>query len=277
MRLAISNIAWDINGDEKIADLLHHYNIDAIDVIPGKYFPDLDNISGDVVFNVRNWWRNRGIEITGMQALLFGTTGLNIFGTKDVREEMLRHFSKICRIGAGLGSKYLVFGSPKNRDRIGLSDQAASNIATDFFQRLGDIAISHEVAICLEPIPVRYGANFMINSAETAEIVLKTANPSIRMQLDLGALTINNENPATVLRDYAFIVGHVHASEPDLVPIGDGSSNHKAMATAIEQYLPNRLVSIEMIATKNEPQEVSIARALNVADKHYRCETEEST
>ena len=81
MRMAISNIAWDVAEDEVIAQLLDRYGIDAVDVAPGKYFPDPANASDDDIKRVRDWWAERGIEITGMQALLFGTSGLNVFGS----------------------------------------------------------------------------------------------------------------------------------------------------------------------------------------------------
>ena len=81
MRLAISNIAWDVAEDEVIAQLLGRYGIDAVDVAPGKYFPDPANASDDEIKRVRAWWAERGMEITGMQALLFGTSGLNMFGS----------------------------------------------------------------------------------------------------------------------------------------------------------------------------------------------------
>ena len=68
-----------------------------------------------------------------MQSLLFGTSGLNLFGTSEVQQAMLRHLTAICRIGAGLGATRLVFGSPKNRDRTGLTDKAALEIAVPFF------------------------------------------------------------------------------------------------------------------------------------------------
>ena len=38
MRLAISNIAWDVSEDENIARLLNRSGVDAIDVAPAKYF-----------------------------------------------------------------------------------------------------------------------------------------------------------------------------------------------------------------------------------------------
>lgn len=270
MRLAISNIAWDVVEDEVVAELLKHYGVDAIDVAPGKYFAEPAKATEEEIARVNRWWAVRGFEITGMQALLFGTAGLNVFGSPDVRDALLQHLSAVCRIGAGLGATRLVFGSPKNRDRTGLNDEQAIEIAIPFFRRLSDISQSYGVVICLEPNPPCYGANFMITSAETAEVVRQVAHPAIRMQLDTGALTINAEESATVLHNSATLIGHIHASEPDLVPLGDGGTDHGKVAACLRQGLPEHIVSIEMLATKNEPHLVSIERALMVAIRHYR-------
>ena len=269
MRLAISNIAWDVSEDEAIARLLQRRGIDAIDVAPGKYFPDPLGARDEDIARVRAWWNERGQEITGMQALLFGTTGLNVFAPTDVQDAMLKHLAAVCRIGSGLGAKRLVFGSPKNRDRTGLTDGEAMDVATPFFERLGDVAESYGVLICLEPNPHCYGANFMTTSAETARIVKQTAHPAIKMQLDTGALTINGEDAATILESYAQLIGHVHASEPELRPLGEGGTDHGKVYEALVRYLPQHIVSIEMLATRNEPHDVSIDRALNVAIGSY--------
>ncbi|MDF3054481.1 MAG: xylose isomerase [Gammaproteobacteria bacterium] len=270
MRLAISNIAWDTTGDIEVAQLLNRYGIDAIDIAPAKYFPEPTTASDDSITKVKNWWADRGIEITGMQALLFGTVGLNIFGSSDVQKALLDHLSAICRIGAGLGASRLVFGSPKNRDRSGLGDAQAMSVALPFFRRLGDIAQKHNVIICLEPNPPCYGANFMTTTAETTHVVESVAHPAIKMQLDTGALTINGENAEMVLASYSSLIGHIHASEPDLLPLGDGGTDHHAVYTALMRFLPHQLVSIEMVATKNEPHLASIERALINAITNYR-------
>lgn len=270
MRLAISNIAWDTAEDEIVLELLKRFDIYAIDVAPGKYFPDPINASAPDIARVKVWWEDRGVVITGMQALLFGTTGLNLFGSSESRAAMLKHLSAVCRIGQGLGATHLVFGSPKNRDRAGLDDQQALDIAVPFFRELGDIAQAHGVIICLEPNPTCYGANFMTNSAQTAAVVRCVAHPAIRMQLDIGALQINGEDPVTVLQDCAALIGHVHASEPDLVTLGDGGTDHRHMADAIKRFLADPVVSIEMLGTKNELHPISIERALTVATHHYR-------
>ncbi|MDP1639241.1 MAG: TIM barrel protein [Candidatus Nitrotoga sp.] len=269
MRLAISNIAWDTSEDEYIANLLNRYGVGAIDIAPSKYFPEPAMATDNEITRVKHWWGVRGIEITGMQALMFGTVGLNVFGSPNVQDAMLHHLTTVCRIGAGLGATRLVFGSPKNRDRNGLNDAQVMEISIPFFKRLGDIAQSYGVIICLEPNPPSYGANFMRTSAEAAEVILQVAHPAILMQLDTGALTINGEVPSVVLQNSAILIGHIHASEPDLVPLGDGATNHAAMAAAVLQRLPEHIVSIEMLATKNEPHLASIERALRMAIKHY--------
>ncbi|UCZ86448.1 sugar phosphate isomerase/epimerase [Pseudomonas sp. L5B5] len=270
MRLAISNIAWDIEEDESVAALMRRFAVDAVDIAPGKYFPEPARATHEDISRVKAWWAERGIEITGMQALLFGTTGLNVFGPVESQSAMLEHLRAVCRIGAGLGATRIVFGSPRNRDRTGLNDQEALDIAIPFFQKLGDIAQAAGVTICLEPNPECYGANFMTTSPQTAQVVEHVAHPAIRMQLDTGALAINREDPRRILQDHGALIGHVHASEPDLLPLGDGTTEHERMAAALLQYLPTHVVCIEMVATRNEPHLVSIERALEVATRNYR-------
>lgn len=270
MRLSISNIAWDVDEDEAVAALLKRYGVDAIDVAPGKYFPDPAATTDSDIARVKAWWKKRGIELVGMQSLLFGTTGLNLFGETASQEAMLAHLAAVCRIGAGVGAGRLVFGSPKNRDRRNVPDNKVLDIAVPFFRQLGDIAGEHGVLICLEPNPARYDANFMTGGAETLAVVNEVAHPSVRMQLDIGALTINGEDIAETVGTCASAIGHVHASEPDLVPLGDGPADHASAAKALREHLPNHVVTIEMVATKNEPHLQTIERALRTAVAHYR-------
>jgi len=276
MRLAISNIAWDVSEDEAIAKLLQNSDIDAIDIAPGKYFPNPEKTSDVDIMAVKQWWKGYGIEITGMQALLFGTKGLNVFGDSTSQKSMLEHLESVCRIAQGVGATRLVFGSPKNRDRTGLSDKEALAVAISFFQRLGDVAQSYGVIICLEPNPVCYGANFMTTTLETATVVRAVAHPSIQMQFDTGALAINNEDPWQMIQEHGELIGHIHASEPDLLPLGDGNVSHSKMAEALWQSHVNHVVSIEMLATKQEPHMLSIKRALNIAIQHYRTQKNEA-
>jgi sugar phosphate isomerase/epimerase len=269
MRIAISNIAWDTPEDDAVANVLSRNHVDAIDVAPSKYFPEPDATREAMAVEVRDWWAARGIEITGMQALLFGTSGLNMFGAAASQEAMLARLGAVCRIAGWLGARRLVFGSPRNRDRAQLSSEQALAVAVPFFRRLGDIASAEGVCVCLEPNPPRYSCNFMTTTAEAAHVVRQVQHAAIRLHLDTGTLAINSEDPEISVRDNADIIGHGHASEPDLVPLGDGGAPHARVAQALRAALPGAVVSIEMVATTGEPHLASVERALHVARGAY--------
>jgi len=270
VRLSISNIAWDVNEDPEVATLLNQLGLDAIDVAPGKYFSDPVQASDDEIKLVKKWWADKGIEIVGMQALLFGTQGLNLFGSDQSQQAMLAHLGGVCRVAEGLGTKYLVFGSPKNRDRSRLSDNACEEIAVAFFRKLGDIANVHGVTIRLEPNPAYYGANFMTNCAQTAHIVKMVNHDAIKMQFDTGALSINNEDSNDALDCYADLVAHIHLSEKDLVPLGQHNIDYTSLSASIKQYLPKHIVTIETVAAKNESHITAIKRSIELAASHFK-------
>ncbi|MDR2892126.1 MAG: sugar phosphate isomerase/epimerase [Deltaproteobacteria bacterium] len=269
MRLSISNIAWDISEDALIADILADFGLTAIDIAPGKYFPAPHKATKKDIQNVRHWWNKRGVAITGMQSLLFGTEGLNVFGDVKSQSAMLRHLEATAFIAVGLGAEFLVFGSPKNRDRSGLSDLSANSVAIDFFRRLGDMAATYAVCFCLEPNPPCYGANFMVDSLSTAEIVRKINHPNIKMQLDLGAAAINGENVNRILKEAVDLIGHIHLSEPSLLPLGDSPTDHNCIGKLLNEVLPSHIACIEMLTTAGEPHCESISRALKLASACY--------
>ncbi|WP_374353639.1 sugar phosphate isomerase/epimerase family protein [Chitinimonas sp.] len=270
MRLSISNIAWDVADDAAVASMLASHGIDAIDVAPSKYFPDPAQASAAQITSVRNHWAEQGIAIVGMQSLLFGTSGLNLFGPPEVQHAMLAHLAAVCRVAAGLGATRLVFGSPKNRDRGALSAAEAVDVAQPFFRELGDIAHSHGVVLCIEANPQRYGANFITGTEEAAQLVGLIDHPGIRMQLDIGTIAVNGECIDSLLARHADLVGHVHLSEPDLLPFGDGALDHVQIGAALRHYLPNHVLTVEMLAGKGETALQSVERALQCATRHYR-------
>lgn len=267
MRLSISNIAWDVTEDDAVAAQLKAAGLDRVDIAPGKYFPDPEAASLADMELVRRQWEARGFAIEGMQALLFGTSGLNLFADPD--GVMLRRLAGVCRIGQGVGARALTFGSPRQRDRSGLDDETTRAIAVDFFRRLGDAAAAAEVVVCLEPNPAIYNCNFMVTTAEAAAMVEAVDHPAIRLQLDVGALALNEEPVAETIARFGPLAGHVHASEPQLKPLGDAGASHAAAAEALAKARPDLVVTIEMAATANEPHAEAIARAVALARATY--------
>ena len=266
--LAISNIAWDTAIDLDVAEILRKLEVNCIDIAPGKYFADFASTADDSVLKVRQWWLDRGISIIGMQSLLFGTQGLNLFGSQDVQKKMLDHLAHVCRIGSLLGAKKLVFGSPKNRDREGLQESQTNQIALNFFYQLGEIAKEHGVDICLEPNPPCYGANFLTKTLDTFHFVSKLSHPNIKMQLDTGAFFINEES-FSLLGMIRNQIGHIHISEPNLSVLGTEFVDHMTMGARLKEVCPLIPRTIEML-NKNPASSISsIEQAINLAKRYY--------
>ena len=258
MRISISNIAWEKDEEPEIAELLGRLGVTAVDVAPGKYFPDVAAASDSDIRKVRDWWEERGISIYGMQSLLFGTKGLNVFGGRESQERLLSHLGHVCRVAGGLGAKRLVFGSPKNRNRSGLSDKEADDIALRFFSRLGDIAQSHGIVITLEPNPVCYGTNWVTTTKEAYAFVKELGSPGIAMQLDTGTVTTNSEDTAE-FSEVKDAVGHVHLSEPKLLPLSLAPAEHDSVFRAAAGIAPGT-VTIEML-TKGQGDTAELVEA----------------
>lgn len=270
MRIGISNLAWECQHDDAVARCLRMHDVDAIDIAPGRYFSAPARTSAAAVEAVRRYWTSRGVSIIGLQALLFGTAGLNLFGDRNVRGAMLEHLTAVFRIGEGLGARLAVFGSPKQRDRSGLDDAASEAIAIEFFRDAGDRAAACGITLCLEPNPPRYGANFMTTAAETAAVVRAVDHRAVRLQCDLGALHLAGEDPVDSLDDWQSLVAHVHLSEPDLQLLGSAGTPHAAWGPTIRERLPHAVACIEMLPPDAVDPVPGINLALALAARHYR-------
>ena len=268
--ISISNIAWDPSIDDEVSRILIKTGVTYVDIAPSKYFKSPNKVTSAEILTVKKYWIERNIKPLGMQSLLFGTQGLNIFGSPGIQDALLLHLSYICFIGSELGARKLVFGSPKNRDRSNLSDNKVTKIAVDFFRRLGTLAEKRGVVICLEPNPTCYGSNFMTNSLETAKIVEAVNCDSIRMQLDTGAMQINKEAPRATIKKFAHLIHHIHISEPNLVPITPKNYYSQEVSESILEFLPNIPVTIEMLSSSPKTSEEEILSSIKLIKELYR-------
>ncbi|OEE68515.1 xylose isomerase [Enterovibrio norvegicus] len=265
--ISISNIAWEVDQDILVKSKLYDLGIKYIDIAPSKYFRNLDEVSLDDSNSIVNFWRDSDINIIGMQSLLFGTQGLNVFA--DKKGLMIEHLAKVCRVGDLIGARKLVFGSPKNRDCSVVSKSCVTPLALDFFRKLGDIAKSYNIDICLEPNPAIYGANFMMDSHETAGIVNAVNHSNILMQLDTGAMQVNNEDPEVIIKMYRTIIGHIHISEPNLFPINADSKFHVKTSKCIENHLGDLPLTIEMLTDKSKNSIDTITKSVVSVQNTY--------
>jgi D-psicose/D-tagatose/L-ribulose 3-epimerase len=267
VRIAVSNIAWDRVEDERIQEFMRRSGTNGLEIAPSKIWEEPLSTEPQRVDDYRSWWNARGINIVALQALLFGHPELVLFRSAEARERMFLHLASTIALASRLGAGVLVLGAPKNRQRSDGWPDDIWGVAVDFFRRLGAVAVEHGTSLCIEPNPVEYGCDFIVNSSEGAALVRDVDSPGFGLHLDAAALTLSGEDPYTSIEASATLIRHFHASEPSLAPVhGGGTIDHDAMARALRNIGYAGWVSIEMRSTGSLE---SVAQALDFVGATY--------
>lgn len=267
MRLAVSSIAWTADQDAVVAPLLADAGVGGIELAPTRVWPDLAAARDAAVRDHRRFWEDHGLAVPAMQALLYGRDDLLLFGSDAGRQAMLTCLGHAVRIGALLGARVLVFGSPRNRLRGPLGAGQALAIAVPFFRTLGALADQHGVAIGIEANPTEYGCDFLTNHAELRQFVAEVDHPGIVHHVDLGGAILAGEDPAAVVTD-ASPLRHFHASTPHLAPPLPGSGPLIRALGALSRSGYQGWVSLEMRRQAGDPVGAVLQAVRAVGEAH---------
>ena len=272
MKLAISNLAWERDDEGAIAEIIRANGASGIELAPTKIWKDPLRATDGEITDCRKFWQSRGIEIVSLQSLLFERPDLELFAGVEARDEMLRYLTGMIRLAAKLGARVLVFGSPRNRQRLGLSNQEAEEIAVPFFRSLATEASAHDVTFCIEPNPPQYGCDWITTSIEGLRLVELVNSNGFGLNLDAGGMTLAAEDPVASIAECAPVLKHFHISEPGLAPVGspviDGTK-HDDFARALKTAGYSGWTSIEMVPPSVNTIE-GIETALRESARRYR-------
>jgi D-psicose/D-tagatose/L-ribulose 3-epimerase len=244
-RFTISNIAWEPSEDDAIAAILRAEGVGGVEIAPTKWREQPLRATAAQVDAYRRRWEDRGLRITSLQALFFGKPELQLFGDAATRTAMADHLRGMIDLAARLGARSLVFGSPRNRARGSVPLAAATQVASEFLREIGVHAVSRDTVVCVEANPAAYGCDFVTDTAQAVELCRAVDHPGVRVNGDLGGMTMSGEDPASAIRNAAGLLAHFHASEPELAPLGV-AADHPRAAEALAAIGYGGWISIEM-------------------------------
>jgi D-psicose/D-tagatose/L-ribulose 3-epimerase len=269
MKIAISNIAWQIEEEVEVARIMQSFGIKYVEIAPTKIWQYPLEATDAEIDAYKSFWQSRDIQIVALQALLFGRTDLTIFENKEKRQETFNYLSETIRLASKLGAKILVLGAPKNRKVGNLNKKEVEEIAIPFFHDLGEIACSYKTTLCIEPNPSIYGCDFITNSQQGLELVDRTNSNGFKLHLDAAGMTLSEEEiePAIAL-SFPHLC-HFHISEPDLNPIGEGGVTHQLFGKTLASLNYQGCVSIEMKAQNYDANILNVTKALEIAINYY--------
>jgi sugar phosphate isomerase/epimerase len=270
MRLAISNIAWPAGADEAAVPMLREHGATGVELALTKIWPEPLEVSSVEVARCHDWWESRGLPIVALQALLYGKPDLTLFDSPATRRATLDYLKGIIARAATLGATALVFGSPGNRRRRGLSWAESLEIAVPFFRELGSVAADQGVVFCIEPNPAAYGCDWVTDAAQAVELTDAVGSTGLGVHLDAAAMTLAAD-PAEAVLAVGRRCRHFHVSAPFLAEVAGTEVAHADFAQALEQIHYCGWVSIEMSEAKLQSSwQGAVRRALPFAREVYR-------
>lgn len=155
------------------------------------------------------------------------------------------HLDRVAGLAGILGARACVFGAPAQRDPGEIGADEAWHRALGGMRRIAPAFAAVDSAIAFEAVPARYGCRFVTSTAEAVRFVSEAAAPGIGLLIDTGMMFVGQEDPA-VLLDAAPLAVHMHISEPDMAPLGQGDFDHMAIAAALLKGGYEGPISIEM-------------------------------
>ncbi len=241
MKLSISNLAWSEQDEPAVLHYLREKRFDAIELAPSKVFGErpYERIEEARAYaaSLKDAY---GLAISSLQSIWFGCRE-QLCGSAQERELLFEYTCAAIRLAHTLECGNLVFGCPKNRR---LRDDGDIELASEFFRRLGTVAVAHGVVLALEANPKIYATNFMNTTAEAIAVCKQVASPGVGINLDLGAIIENDEALSDAL-DNLSLVNHIHISEPWLELI-KRRTLYRELFDELKKRAYKKYISIEM-------------------------------
>ncbi len=242
MKIAISNIAWNMDMDDFVYKLMEELGYIGLEIAPSRIIP---NAPYDHLDDIINWYRKLkgeyGFLIPSMQSIWYRKEE-NLFSSAEECKELTAYTKKAILFAEKLECHNLVLGCPKNRRVPDGID--AFRVAIPFFREIAEFASDHNTIIGLEAVSAIYNTNFINETLTAIEFIKEVNCEGLKLNLDVGTVIQNNEN-ISMLEDNISCVNHVHISEPGLKEILKRDI-HIQLRNLLQKEKYDGYISIEM-------------------------------
>lgn len=264
----MSNIAWPPSEVDRYLDLLRSEGCSGVEIAASLLWPEpTDSVPSDR-HQFRQKVEDRGLRVTGLQALLFLRPDLQLFVGDASRRQTVDYLIRLMDVCVDLGGDVLVFGSPQNRNSQGMEITTRQSIATDVMGRLAEASAARGLTFCIEPLGP--SETDFINSTREAVQFLDTLGwPSgLGLHVDIKAVMEAGETTDPGLIARFARARHVHVNDPGLQAPGSTGVDHTPVARALIQSRYDRFLSIEMRRVSGD-EELSVRRAIRFVKGAY--------
>jgi len=198
---------------------------------------------------MRKTMDDEGLECVGLHWLLAPPPKGLHFTTpeKKVRLKSIDYLNELIDFCGDLKGTYMIFGSPNQRNTVGISVEEAKKHFADGLAAVAEHAQQRNVKILLEHLGS--DQTDVVNLLQEAlDIVKKVNNPAIGMMFDFHN-TVDETEPLDVLvKNFYDHIDHVHVQEMDGKHLGCGNAVNDFVKSfqALKDRGYNQWVSLEV-------------------------------
>lgn len=247
MKLAICNETFQDWPFEKAFDYARSLGYTGVEFAPFTINKQADQIDTQTRSRVRKQAEAAGLDVIGLHWLLAFTEGYYLTSPEaDVRRRTtvyLQELSKLCR---DLGGSIMVLGSPHQRNLLpGVTHDEAMKLAADVIQ--GATATFKEcgVTLAVEPLGPEEG-DFLLTAEAGVELVKLLDDPSVRLHLDVKAMSSESKPIVDIIKDCADYTVHFHANDANRRGPGMGEIDFVPILQTLGESGYDGWVSVEV-------------------------------
>ena len=140
----------------------------------------------------------------------------------------------------------MVLGSPQQRNLLpGVTLDQAMNYAADVIHNALPTIEDCGVTLALGPLGRNEG-NFLVTMADGVELMQMIDSPSVRLHLDVKAMSSESKPISEVIRTHASHMVHFHANDPNLRGPGMGDVDFIPILKALQDVDYQGWISVEV-------------------------------
>jgi sugar phosphate isomerase/epimerase len=258
MKFAICN---EIFQNWKLEDAMRfakQAGYDAIEIAPFTIAKYVTDITAEQRRQIRDAAGAANIEISGIHWVLVQAEGMYVTHPDEkVRQKTANYFSELVQFCSDIGGRFIVVGSPKQRDVMtGVTFEQAWNWATETFRPAVKLAEQRGVTICFEPLAPSE-TNFINTAADAIRFVNQFNSPAMKIILDVKAMSSEARPIPEIIRASWPNFAYFHANDKNLKGPGFGDVDFHPIASALKEVGYKGYVSVEVFKFDEGPEAIA--------------------
>ncbi|MBN1589987.1 MAG: sugar phosphate isomerase/epimerase [Pirellulales bacterium] len=247
MKFAICNETFQDRSMEEGFALAAECGYTGIEIAPFTVSNYVTDIAPDQRAAVRRHADAAGLEVIGIHWLLAKTEGFYLTSPDaEVRKRTGDYFAELARFCADIGGKFMVLGSPQQRNLLpDVSLAQATDYAAEVIGQFAPVLEETGVTLALEPLGPSEG-DFLVTAAEAVHLAEMVGSPKVRLHLDVKAMSSESTPIPEIIRRNAPMLAHFHANDPNLQGPGFGEIDFVPIFEALGQIDYQGWVSVEV-------------------------------